>query len=99
MITDIDNAAKIAEYLLQIKAVKLHHESPFTWSPGWKWPISCDSRKTLSYPNIRPVIRDGFTIPIIDTSRTPDIIAGVAAGGIPMHALLAQPVGLALIYL
>src|SRR5690554_186282 len=48
MITDIDNAAKIAEYLLQIKAVKLQPNDPFTWSSGWKSPIYCDNRKTLS---------------------------------------------------
>ncbi|WP_299206026.1 orotate phosphoribosyltransferase [Brumimicrobium sp.] len=98
MITDIDNAAKIAEYLLQIKAVKLQPKNPFTWSSGWKSPIYCDNRKTLSYPNIRTFIRQGFTKTIIDTYGKPDIIAGVATGGIAMGALVAQELGVPFIY-
>src|SRR5690606_7962880 len=90
MITDIDNAAKIAEYLLQIKAIKLQPKNPFTWSSGWKSPIYCDNRKTLSYPNIRTFIRQGFTKVILEEYGKPDVIAGVATGGIAMGALVAQ---------
>lgn len=98
MITDIDNAAKIAEYLLQIKAVKLQPKDPFTWSSGWKSPIYCDNRKTLSYPNIRTFIRQGFTKTILEEYGKPDIIAGVATGGIAMGALVAQELGVPFIY-
>ena len=55
-----DSAVKIAEYLLQIKAIKLQPEQPFTWASGWKSPIYCDNRKTLSYPQIRTFIRQQF---------------------------------------
>ncbi|HZH86818.1 MAG TPA: orotate phosphoribosyltransferase [Brumimicrobium sp.] len=98
MITDIDNAAKIAEFLLQIKAVKLQPKDPFTWSSGWKSPIYCDNRKTLSYPNIRTFIRQGFTKTILEEYGKPDIIAGVATGGIAMGALVAQELGVPFIY-
>ena len=98
MITDIDNAAKIAEYLLQIKAVKLQPNDPFTWSSGWKSPIYCDNRKTLSYPKIRTFIRQSFTKTVLEEYGKPDIIAGVATGGIAMGALVAEELGVPFIY-
>lgn len=98
MINDIDNAAKIAEYLLQIKAIKLQPKDPFTWSSGWKSPIYCDNRKTLSYPKIRTFIRQGFTKAVLDQYGKPDIIAGVATGGIAMGALVAQELGVPFVY-
>ncbi|PKR81643.1 orotate phosphoribosyltransferase [Brumimicrobium salinarum] len=98
MITDIDNSAKIAEFLLQIKAVKLQPNDPFTWSSGWKSPIYCDNRKTLSYPNIRTFIRQSFCNAILEEFGKPEIIAGVATGGIAMGALVAQELGLPFIY-
>ena len=98
MITDIDTATKIAEFLLQIKAVKLQPKEPFTWSSGWKSPIYCDNRKTLSYPNIRTFIRQSYTQSIIDQFGKPDIIAGVATGGIAHGALVAQELGVPFIY-
>ena len=60
MMNSTFSSAKIAEYLLQIKAIKLQPEQPFTWASGWKSPIYCDNRKTLSYPEIRTFIRDQF---------------------------------------
>jgi len=93
-----DPEYKIAEFLLQIKAVKLQPENPFTWASGWKSPIYCDNRKTLSYPNIRLYIRQHFVETINQHFATPDVIAGVATGGIAQGALVAQEMGLPFIY-
>lgn len=98
MITDLDNASKIAEYLLQIKAIKLQPNNPFTWSSGWESPIYCDNRKTLSYPNVRTFIRQSYTQAISDEFGKPDIIAGVATGGIAQGVLVAQDLGVPFIY-
>jgi orotate phosphoribosyltransferase len=98
MISDKDNATKVAEFLLQIKAVKLQPDNPFTWSSGWKSPIYCDNRKTLSYPNVRTYIRQSFSKLITNEFVKPDIIAGVATGGIAHGALVAQELGLPFIY-
>lgn len=91
-------AAKIAEYLLQIKAIKLQPENPFTWASGWKSPIYCDNRKTLSYPQIRTFIRQQYTALINDVYGKPDLIAGVATGGIAQGVLVAQEMGLPFVY-
>jgi orotate phosphoribosyltransferase len=93
-----DSAVKIAEYLLQIKAIKLQPEQPFTWASGWKSPIYCDNRKTLSYPQIRTFIRQQFVSLINDKFAVPDVIAGVATGGIAIGALVAQEMGLPFVY-
>ncbi len=93
-----DPEHKIAEFLLQIKAVKLQPENPFTWASGWKSPIYCDNRKTLSYPNIRIYIRQHFVETINQHFAMPDVIAGVATGGIAQGALVAQDLGLPFIY-
>lgn len=97
--TPFDDAAyKIAEYLLQIKAVKLQPDQPFTWASGWKSPIYCDNRKTLSYPQIRTFIRQQFVNVINEQFGKPDVIAGVATGGIAQGALVAQDMGLPFVY-
>lgn len=93
-----DPAFKIAEFLLQIKAIKLQPENPFTWASGWKSPIYCDNRKTLSYPQIRTYIRQQFVNTIQDQFGKPDVIAGVATGGIAQGALVAQDMGLPFVY-
>jgi orotate phosphoribosyltransferase len=94
-----DNPAhKIAEFLLQIKAVKLEPEHPFTWASGLKSPIYCDNRKTLSYPKIRTYIRQQFVESIQEHYGKPDVIAGVATGGIALGALVAQEMGLPFVY-
>lgn len=93
-----DSALKVAEFLLQIKAVKLQPEQPFTWASGWKSPIYCDNRITLSYPAIRTFIRQGFAQAILDEFGKPDVIAGVATGGIAQGALVAQELGVPFIY-
>jgi len=53
-------AEKVASYLLDIKAIKLEPTHPFTWASGWKSPIYCDNRKTLSYPEVRSYIKEQF---------------------------------------
>ncbi len=93
-----ESALKVAEFLLQIKAVVLKPNEPFTWASGWKSPIYCDNRKTLSYPKIRNFIRQEFVKTIDQNFGRPDVIAGVATGGIAQGALVAQELGLPFIY-
>jgi len=92
-------AHKIAAYLLEIKAVKLNVREPFTWSSGWKSPIYCDNRLTLSHPAVRNAIRDGFVAVV--RARYPDAqgIAGVATGAIALGALVADAMGLPFVYI
>jgi orotate phosphoribosyltransferase len=94
-----DAALNIAEFLLQIKAIKLQPDNPFVWASGWKSPIYCDNRITLSYPKVRTYIRQEFVDIITNTFGKPDIIAGVATGGIAQAALIAQQMGLPLVYI
>lgn len=89
----------IAELLLQSKAIKLQPASPFTWASGWKSPIYCDNRKTLSYPAIRRSIRDAYVSCIEDNFPLPDVIAGVATGAIAQGALVADAMELPFIYI
>lgn len=98
MILDNDKALKVAEFLLQIKAIKLQPNNPFTWASGWKSPIYCDNRVTLSFPNIRTFIRQGYSEAVLDYFGKPDVIAGVATGGIAQGALVAQELGLPFVY-
>ncbi len=98
MIYHKDKALKIAEFLLQIKAVKLQPKSPFTWASGWKSPIYCDNRITLSFPNIRTFIRQAYAQSILDYFGKPDLIAGIATGGVPQGVLVAQELGIPFIY-
>lgn len=93
-----DRARKVAEFLLQIKAIKLQPSNPFTWASGWKSPIYCDNRKTLSFPTIRTYIRQAYCEEILELYGKPDVIAGVATGGIAMGALVAQELGIPFIY-
>jgi len=89
---------KIAEYLLQIKAIKLQPSNPFTWASGWKSPIYCDNRKTLSFPEVRTYIRDSFVSLINSLYPEAEVIAGVATGAISHGALVADKLGLPFIY-
>ncbi|MBQ8760623.1 MAG: orotate phosphoribosyltransferase [Bacteroidales bacterium] len=88
----------LASFLLQIKAIKLNPANPFTWASGLKSPIYCDNRVTLSYPQVRTFIREGFVKMCLDKFGKPDVIAGVATGGIPQGALVAQELGLPFVY-
>jgi orotate phosphoribosyltransferase len=93
-----NSAKKTAEYLLQIKAIKLQPSNPFTWASGWKSPIYCDNRKTLSFPEVRSYIRDSFAILVRKLYPGAELIAGVATGAIAHGALAADKLGLPFIY-
>jgi orotate phosphoribosyltransferase len=89
---------KIADYLLQIKAIKLQPSNPFTWASGWKSPIYCDNRKTLSFPEVRGYIRDSFATTVRSLYPGAEMIAGVATGAIAHGVLAAEKLGLPFIY-
>ena len=97
-ITD-GSSEKIAEFLLQIKAIKLQPTNPFTWASGWKSPIYCDNRVTLSHPKVRTYIREQLVKSIIAEFGKPDVIAGVATGAIAQGALVAEAMGLPFVYI
>ncbi len=98
MILKKETAKKTAELLLQISAIKLQPQNPFTWASGWQSPIYCDNRITLSYPQIRNYIRENMAGQIEDVYGRPDIIAGVATGAIGMGMLVADYLNLPFIY-
>ena len=89
---------KVAHYLLQSKAIILDPANPFTWSSGWKSPIYCDNRVTLSYPEIRNFIRNAFTDIIRTEFPESEVIAGVATGAIAQGVLVADSLKLPFIY-
>ncbi len=90
---------KVAQGLLKIGAVKLRPQEPFTWASGWHSPIYCDNRKTLSYPEIRTVVRDAFAAVVKAKYPDAEVIAGVATGAIAQGALVADALGLPMIYI
>ena len=93
-----ETAEQTSSFLLQVKAVKLNNENPFTWASGRKSPIYCDNRVTLSYPEIRTFIRQRFVDIINEYYGYVDVIAGVATGGIAQGALVAQELGKPFVY-
>ncbi len=93
-----ETADKVAEFLLQIKAIQLNNQQPFHWASGWQSPIYCDNRKTLSYPKVRTFIRQKYSEVIQEKFGKVDVIAGVATGGIAQGALVAQELDLPFIY-
>jgi orotate phosphoribosyltransferase len=98
MILDTDIAQQIAKSLLQIKAVILKPNEPFTWASGWNSPIYCDNRITLSHPEVRTYIRQQLAQGVLDKYGKPDVIAGVATGAIAQGVLVAQELGVPFIY-
>jgi len=98
MIFKEDIALTTAEQLLKIRAVKLSPKDLFTWASGIKSPIYTDNRVTLSYPEIRTFIRQSFVAAIEQNNWEPDVIVGVATGGIPQGALVAQELALPFAY-
>ncbi|MDW8274203.1 MAG: orotate phosphoribosyltransferase [Chitinophagales bacterium] len=98
MVYDKIVARELAEYLLEIKAVKLSPKQPFTWTSGLKSPIYCDNRKTLSYPEIRNFIKKNFSTVVRKFFANAGYIAGVATAGIPHGALLADELHLPFVY-
>ncbi len=99
MVLDKDTAKKTAELLLQINAIKLNPENPFTWASGWNSPIYCDNRIILSYPVIRNFVREKIAKQVEELYGKPDVIAGVATGAIGIGALVADYLGLPFIYI
>src|SRR3546814_15660332 len=91
-------AQKVAESLLQIKAIKLQPKNPFTWASGWKSPIYCDNRVALSHPPIRTYIRQKLSELIQEEFGAVEMISGVATAGIPQGVLVAQDLGLPFTY-
>lgn len=91
-------ADKIAADLLEIKAVKLNVSTPFTWSSGWRSPIYCDNRVTLSFPAVRNVIRDAFVEQVKTLYPTANGIAGVATGAIALGVLVAETLNMPFVY-
>jgi orotate phosphoribosyltransferase len=93
-----DYSKKTAEFLLQINAIKLQPSSPFTWASGWKSPIYCDNRKTLSFPGVRSFIAASFASMVKELYPDVQMIAGVATGAIAHGVLVADNLGLPFIY-
>ena len=91
-------AGPIAEMLLRIQAIKLNIQKPFTWSSGWKSPIYCDNRLSLSYPDVRLAIKEGLVNAIRENFFTAESIAGVANAGIAHGALVADALDLPFLY-
>jgi len=98
MIYEKNIATETAELLLKIKAIKLKPTDPFTWASGWKSPIYCDNRLTLSYPIIRNYIRENMVKIIESKYGKPNAIAGVATGAIAIGVLVAQELGIPFVY-
>ena len=91
-------AAKVANELLRIQAVKLQPNAPFTWASGWKSPIYCDNRKTLSYPDVRSMIAKGLAQGVKEQFPDAQVVAGVATGAIAVGMLVAEELGLPFVY-
>lgn len=98
MIFTKETAQQTAELLLQINAIKLNPKNPFTWASGWKSPIYCDNRITLSYPEIRKYLKEEFAKHIVEKYGMPDVIAGVATGAIGIGLLVAEALQLPFVY-
>lgn len=98
MILQNDIAKKTAELLLQINAIKLQPSNPFTWASGWKSPIYCDNRVTLSFPVVRTFLRQQLAKQVVEAYGKPDVIAGVATGAIAIGALVAEELGIPFVY-
>ena len=92
------NEKAIAEKLLQINAIKLNVEKPFTWASGWKSPIYCDNRRVLSFPYIRDFIKSEMCNVVFQEFSEADLLAGVATAGIAWGAMAADQLKLPFIY-
>ena len=92
------NEKAVAEKLLQINAIRLNPQQPFTWASGWKSPIYCDNRKTLSFPFIRDFVKSELCNVIFEAFQDADMLAGVATAGIAWGAMAADQLKLPYIY-
>lgn len=98
MILNSETARQTADYLLQIKAIKLQPQAPFTWASGWRSPIYCDNRLALSHPTVRQYLSQQLATAIREHYPQPELIAGVATGAIAMAALVADALDLPMVY-
>ena len=94
----MNNKKAVAEKLLQINAIKLSPDKPFTWASGWKSPIYCDNRKILSFPFIRDLVKSEMCNIIFESFPETDMLAGVATAGIAWGAMAADQLKLPYIY-
>lgn len=94
----MNNKKAVAEKLLQINAIKLSPDKPFTWASGWKSPIYCDNRKVLSFPVIRDFLKSEMCNTIFESFPEANLLAGVATAGIPWGAMAADQLKLPYIY-
>ncbi|WP_162418948.1 orotate phosphoribosyltransferase [Cyclobacterium roseum] len=97
-IYDKATAPLIAKKLLEIKAIKLSPKKPFSWASGWKSPIYCDNRLSLSYPEVRSLIQEKLTKAIQTHFLNVEAVAGVATAGIPQGVLIADKLNLPFVY-
>ncbi|MDA0177240.1 orotate phosphoribosyltransferase [Mesoflavibacter profundi] len=98
MIIDKHIARQTAKVLLQVNAIKLQPQQPFTWASGWKSPIYCDNRIILSFPPVRNYVREEMAKFLESHYGKPDVIAGVATGAIGIGMLVAEYLGVPFIY-
>ena len=97
--TDMDRLqTQFAAKLLEVKAIKLQPQDPFTWASGWKSPFYCDNRKTLSFPALRSYVKTELTRLIMEEFPEAEAVAGVATGAIAQGALVADALGLPFAY-
>ena len=94
-----DYSYKIASSLLKIGAVKFNFEEPYTWTSGIKSPVYCDNRLSLSYVEVRNLIKEAYVQVIQKNFSEPEVIAGVATGAIAQGALVADKLGLSFVYI
>jgi orotate phosphoribosyltransferase len=92
------NEKAVAEKLLQVQAVRLSPENPFTWASGWKSPIYCDNRKVLSFPYVRDFIKSELCNVIFENFPDAQMLAGVATAGIAWGAMAADQLKLPYVY-
>lgn len=97
-ILDTSVAAEVADKLLEIEAIRLQPDNPFTWASGWKSPIYCDNRLSLSFPHVRNLIKEQLVRNVQHYFPQAEAIAGVATAGIPQGALLANDLNLPFVY-
>lgn len=95
----MDNIKRdFASRLLQVKAIKLQPNNPFTWASGWLSPFYCDNRKTLSYPELRNYVKLELVHKVLECFPEAEVVAGVATGAIAQGALVADELNLPFVY-
>ena len=92
------NEKVIADKLLQVNAIKLNPNQPFTWASGWKSPIYCDNRRVLSFPYVRDFIKSEMCNLVFEKFANADVLAAVATAGIPWGIMIADQLKLPFIY-